>query len=776
MLLRRSAAVLAVLVATAAACSSSSESAPPDFVLKPNVRVLGAASLARLATVSQDGTMTFEGHDATLDAVAVGDVVVGAVAAATPAGLLRRVTRAERTEAGITLATKTASLVDAIERGRIHLSRPLVAADVKPADLGPGSPTGFYVGVNDLVLYENGGARVVANGSVSLEPSLDFDLDIDLTGIHSMSFTLGGAQGMALDVSSTAGASFDERKDVATYNFVPIVIMAGEFPLVFIPRLVLEVGANGAIAAKTTVSVVEQASARVGLQWDGSFSPIADATPTFSAGTPTVGAAGSVKAFAGARAELFLYGELGPYGTLDGYMRLAADTNANPCWKLDAGIESRFGIKVDVLGFSLLDQSVPVLDQSKTLASGSCTPPVITEPLPWAYAYPRVGGDHAASIEAMPDGGLVLAGDASSDASVMRLSKEGAILWQRAYPNGTLAAAVSARGDSVFVGGGAWVAKLDAATGNVVWSYAYGSDPEVRAVEATADGGCVVAGLTVGPGPQFDYWFAKLDSSGAVTWSKRMGDAKWEQVNAVRAIASGGYVLAGQYAPNQDADAFLARLDDAGNVTFQKRYAGAGTFESFDAVLPTTDGGFALVGRAQRPAGGAGWAVKVDGTGGVVWSKGFGETGSDYLVALAPIATGFLATGSTGITPTSAWAVALDGTGHPIWSRAYSAVDATKSLEGRGLALLSDGSFTFGGTSDAFGDSNTFAMHVTYDGQIGFAAGSGVKMTTLSGSSEAPYPAPAATTSSAVVNYPLTRVAKAITPAALAATAKKLSN
>jgi hypothetical protein len=775
MFLRRGASARAVVVATVAACSSSSGSAPPDFVLKPNVRVLDAASLARIKGVSQEGTIAFDGHDATLDALAAGDVIAGGVGAATPSGLLRRITRAERTDSGVTVETKMASLVDAIERGKIHLARPLVPADVKLADLGPGSPTGFYVGVNDLVLYEKGGARIVANGSVSLEPSIDFDLDIDLTGIHSMSFTVGGTQALALDITATAGASFDEREDVATYNFVPIIIMAGDFPLVFIPRVVLEIGASGQITAKTTVSVVEQARANVGLRWDGSFSPIADVTPTLTVGTPTVGAAASVKAFAGARAELFLYGELGPYGTLDGYLRLAADTNAEPCWRLDAGVESRFGVKVDVLGFSLLDKTVPVFDQSKTLASGSCGDPVPTEPTPWANVYQRAGGDHASSVDAMPDGGLVLAGDASSDASVMRLAKDGTIVWQRSYPTGTVAKAVRARGDVVFVGGGAWVAKLDAKNGNVLWSYAYGSDPEVRAIEATADGGCVVAGLTVGPGVQFDYWFAKLDANGAVTWSRRMGDAKWEQVNAVRAIAGGGYVLAGQYAPNQNADAFLARLDDAGNVTLQKRYAGTGTFESFDAVLPTSDGGFALVGRAQRPAGGAGWAVKVDGAGNVAWSKAFGETGSDNLYALAQTATGFLATGSTGITPTSAWAVALDGTGHPIWSRSYAALDATKSVEGRGLAVLSDGSFSFGGTTDAFGDSNALAMHVTYDGQLEFAPGSGMKMTSLSGSSEAPYPAPAITTSSVAADHPVVRVAKPITPAALAATAKKLS-
>ncbi len=774
---RRASQALALLV-LAAACSSSSPEEPPtsDVVLKPNVRILGEASLARLASFSPEGKVVFAGHDDAIDRLAAGDVVAGAVAPNAPAGILRRVTRATRTDAGVELETTRAALTDAIARGKIHVAKQLLPGDAKAADFAPGLPSGFYVGVNDLVLYEKGGARVVANGSISLEPSLDLDVDIDWDGLHSVSFTLGGTQGAAIDLTATAGLSFDEKEDVASYTFTPIIIYAGELPLVFIPRLVLEIGATGGFDATSTVGVVEQARAKVGLAWSGgTLSKIAEVTPTLSAGTPTIGAAASVKGWAGARAEILLYGETGPTGTLDGYLRLAADTTKTPCWALDVGVESRFGLRLQIFGIDVLDESVPVFDASQPLASGACGGTAPTEPPPWAYVYPRLGGDDVASVDAMPDGGLVLAGDSSADAAVTRLAKDGAIVWQRVYPTGKVFKAVRARGDAIFAAGGAWVTKLDAKTGDVLWSYAYGSGPEVRAIDATADGGCILAGLTTSPQNDFDYWFTKLDANGNVTWSKRMGDAKWEQVNAVRALAGGGYALAGQYAPNQDADAFFARLDDAGNVTVQKKYAGTGTFESFDALLPTSDGGFVVVGRAQRPQGGAGWAAKLDANGKMLWSKSFGESGADYLTAVVPIATGFLATGSTGILPTSAWAVALDGTGHPIWSRAYSAVDATKNVEGRGLALLTDASFSFGGTTNAFGDGNLLAVHTTFDGQVDFAAGSGMKTKILSGSSEAPYDAPGVTTSAPVTAYAAPRTVVDVTPAALTAVAKKLS-
>jgi len=150
---RRGASALAVLLATAAACSSSDEASTPDVVLKPNVRILDAASLARIKTISSEGTIAFDGHDGAIDALVAGDVVAGAIAAAAPEGLLRRVTRAEKTEGGVVVDTTPATLVDAVERGKVRLVRPLVSADVKPADLGSGSLTGFYVGLNDVAAY-----------------------------------------------------------------------------------------------------------------------------------------------------------------------------------------------------------------------------------------------------------------------------------------------------------------------------------------------------------------------------------------------------------------------------------------------------------------------------------------------------------------------------------------------------------------------------------------------------------------------------------------------
>ena len=155
-----------------ASCSSDDAGAPgptSDIVLKPNVRVLDAASLARIASVLADGTIVFADRDPTLDTIAAGDIVAGGVAKATPNGLLRRVLRADRTSTRLVLATAPAQLTDAIASGRVHWVRPLTPPDLAPASVVQGtSATGFYAGFDDLVLYDDRlDARLCSNRSIT---------------------------------------------------------------------------------------------------------------------------------------------------------------------------------------------------------------------------------------------------------------------------------------------------------------------------------------------------------------------------------------------------------------------------------------------------------------------------------------------------------------------------------------------------------------------------------------------------------------------------------
>ncbi|MBI2839071.1 MAG: hypothetical protein HYX75_12195, partial [Acidobacteria bacterium] len=123
-------------------------------------------------------------------------------------------------------------------------------------------------------------------------------------------------------------------------------------------------------------------------------------------------------------------------------------------------------------------------------------------------------------------------------------------------------------GTSMSFGGGlyvAWCLRLDA-TGFIVWQRTYGAGPidYLADVEVTADDGCLVVGSTYsgGAGNQ-DAWCLKLDGSGNITWLKTYGGTLNDVWYAVQATADGGYVLAGVAASfgAGDPDAFCAKVD-----------------------------------------------------------------------------------------------------------------------------------------------------------------------------------------------------------------------
>jgi len=185
----------------------------------------------------------------------------------------------------------------------------------------------------------------------------------------------------------------------------------------------------------------------------------------------------------------------------------------------------------------------------------------------WQATYPGNQNVELMSVTATPDGGCIAAGrgDPCGGGKVqpycVRFDGSGTVLWQRAYDGfGTFALAdidLTVDGGCLLAGyatdtGGAggceaWCSKLDAA-GNIVWQKTYGGTGEDRltTVHASADGGCIVAGVTESFGAGLmDGWSMKLDASGEVVWQKTYGGGGNDGLGDVYPADDGGCVLAG---------------------------------------------------------------------------------------------------------------------------------------------------------------------------------------------------------------------------------------
>jgi len=294
-----------------------------------------------------------------------------------------------------------------------------------------------------------------------------------------------------------------------------------------------------------------------------------------------------------------------------------------------------------------------------------------------------------------PDGGYMTAGGTASrsceitgnhgqyDFWVAKLSSKGEMVWQKQYggTNAEIATAISVSADgSYYVAGwtfsndgdvtvnhgGAdyWVIKIDAA-GKLIWQKTLGgSDSDgASSVQATADGGCVVAGSShslngdvTGSHGGGDYWVVKLDKNGNMQWQKALGGSMTEGAECIQVTKDGGYIVSGS-ANSHDGDvtgahgfgydAWIVKLDPDGKINWQKCYGGKDN-ETARYIQNTTDGGYVFTGSSYSTDGditcNAGvndvLLTKINSAGSLEWQKTMGGSGFDEGYCVQPLNDG----------------------------------------------------------------------------------------------------------------------------------------
>ncbi|MFO0549321.1 MAG: hypothetical protein U0271_13090 [Polyangiaceae bacterium] len=228
---------------------------------------------------------------------------------------------------------------------------------------------------------------------------------------------------------------------------------------------------------------------------------------------------------------------------------------------------------------------------------------------------------------------------------VMKLDSEGVPLWAKVFGDATLAqsatsVAVDAAGHVAIAGalrgtvtfgvgvsiaagahGAAFVAVLDAASGDAAWGSAATSttaDQIVHAIAFDAAGGVAVAGTLVGAvdfagqsvdaGASSDAFAALFDDQGALKWVDLLGDANAPQEGRAIAASSAGIIFAGDQrgAPSirgvslsaaaGGTDAFVVRLFPADGTPIWVRSFGDSANQSVSGAAFTSTGDAAIAG------------------------------------------------------------------------------------------------------------------------------------------------------------------------------------
>lgn len=422
----------------------------------------------------------------------------------------------------------------------------------------------------------------------------------------------------------------------------------------------------------------------------------------------------------------------------------------------------------------------------------------------WQKSY--YDGGNAYDIRQTADGGYIIAGSVttvmfgSSNILVLKINADGSEAWQKTYGGGSgdYSYSVVQTADGGYAVAGvtnsysagltdAWVLKLNA-DGAVVWQKSYGgsSTDEARAIQQTEDGGFIIAGYSASFGTTgIDAWVLKLDQYGgipgcstvaiahsgavpgalttapvdvtptvgatAVTtvvtgvsgvvsntpaisscfdnlsskWQKAYGGAGVDSASNIKLTGDGGYIIAGystSYGTGNN-EALALKLHADGTVDWQKTYSGAGN-NSFTAMEQTTDGGYIAAGMSNSSGAGSydGWVVKLGPDGSISWQKTLGRGNWDGFSSIQQTADGgYIAAGYTTpqpLTPgTDAWVVKLNADGTVAWQKTYG---GTGSEYANSIQQTGDGGYIFAGNTSSFGTNGTDAwvVKLNADGTI----------------------------------------------------------
>jgi uncharacterized protein YfaP (DUF2135 family) len=137
------------------------------------------------------------------------------------------------------------------------------------------------------------------------------------------------------------------EQEVAKWTASPITIMAGAVPLVFVPELVLNVGASASVDASLSTGYEQTFDYWTSLTWESEselWSKTQDVNKQFSYSPPSLDASISAEAYLKPQLDILLYGLAGPKASTKGYLSFDADIDECPWWSLDLGIDVLVGI------------------------------------------------------------------------------------------------------------------------------------------------------------------------------------------------------------------------------------------------------------------------------------------------------------------------------------------------------------------------------------------------------------------------------------------------
>ncbi|QMU27538.1 T9SS type A sorting domain-containing protein [Adhaeribacter radiodurans] len=343
----------------------------------------------------------------------------------------------------------------------------------------------------------------------------------------------------------------------------------------------------------------------------------------------------------------------------------------------------------------------------------------------WDTTIGNAPDDVLSSIIPTPDGNYLLGGyststDDDTDYWVIKINAKGEQIWNktynREYSDRLTALVTTPEGGYLLVGisgfetYGYWAIKTDS-KGNVIWDkFFLGSSIACFACEVnysfpvdilpTSNNHYLLAGYTwsnqgfdrteENRGNQ-DYWLVEIDENGQKISDKSFGARNSDELAAIIATPSGGFLLGGHsnsnsgYEKSENSkgnydfwliETKISAFPSSSLAAWNLRYGGSSS-DFLTTVLPTNDGGYLLGGYSSSPKSGDKsqnsygkndyWVVKTDAAGNKLWDKRYGGSADDYLKSMVPTTDGGFLLGGSSESGSNGNKMAISKGGRDIW-------------------------------------------------------------------------------------------------------------
>ena len=235
---------------------------------------------------------------------------------------------------------------------------------------------------------------------------------------------------------------------------------------------------------------------------------------------------------------------------------------------------------------------------------------------------------------------------------------------------------------------------------DTLWTRTFGGDSADfgYSIQQTSDGGFIITGSTASFGiDSSDVWLIKTDSLGNEEWNRTFGGSGNDVGNCVLEDTMDiGYIIVGSttsFSPDSTNDVCLVKTDLNGDTMWTRTFGGIHN-DVGNSIAQTNDGGYIIVGTTYSYGTGFGevWLIKTTARGDSEWTRTFWGWGPSEGNAVQPTTDGgYIIIGTTPLMSGNhaAWLIKTDSNGDSLWTRTFG----VWGVYGRSVRQTTDGGY-----------------------------------------------------------------------------------